>query len=183
MTEPFIQAPPEEQKICVACGLCCDATVFLHAHIKAKELGEIPERMKDTLFLEKGENYFVQPCPYFAGKCTIYNQKRAEVCCTYRCQLLKDFEAGRITLEMALSEVSDARAMRDDIISDFCQLTGNGEPVPFRRLLIDMHRILKSEGAATGLRMETLQARCNIFEALIIKHFRSRDDFEKMIMK
>lgn len=185
VSQDLNRAPEDEQKICVSCGFCCDATVFLDAHIKLEELGKIPKKMEETLFLEKDEYYFVQPCPYFDVKCTIYDQQRAEICGTYRCQLLKDFASGKINLDEAMTVVADAKILRDGIIKDFGNLTGIYEPVIFRQLPAYLHKTLKFEGADAGLRMEMemLQARCNIFEALLIKHFRSRDEFEKMIMK
>ena len=38
-------------------------------------------------------------------------------------------------------------------------------------------------GGAQAGEADLLQARCNIFEALLIRHFRSTDDFDKLIMK
>jgi len=44
---------------------------------------------------------------------------------------------------------------------------------------------LLQEGDTVSAAMdrELFLARCNIFEALLIKHFRSSDDFEKLVMK
>jgi hypothetical protein len=178
-------APTEEQKICLTCGFCCDATIFLHAHLKPDEPGNIPAKMEETVFYEKGEYYFVQPCPYFEGKCKIYDQLRADVCGTYRCQLLKDLSAGKITGEEALGVVADAMEMRIKIIEDFSRLAGRKQPVSFRYLLAELGKMARDSDNDPESRQEVemLQARCNVFEMLLIKHFRSAEEFEKMIMK
>lgn len=185
MDTEIIQGPPGEQEVCVTCGFCCDGTIFGHAHLNPGEKDSIPALMAANATAVEGEEYFLLPCPYFRGKCTIYDIKRAEVCGRYRCQLLKDLEAGKISREDALKVVADARVMRDLIFADFRQLTGS-EAGSFRKLITDLGRFLKPDfpmDAGMAAEADLLQARCNIFEALLIRHFRSSDDFNKLIMQ
>jgi hypothetical protein len=185
MPEIIKKGPPDEQGICVGCGFCCDGTLFLHAHLNPGERGSLPEKIEQQSYTKEGKDYFRLPCLYFNRKCTIYDLKRADVCLSYRCQLLKDFAEGRVTQDDAVATVREAMEMRGAIMKEYRRMTGAGGKINFRDLLAGMGKIQKSAGMENRLRrdFEMLLARCNIFEALLIKHFRSAEDFEKMIMK
>jgi len=178
-------APEEEQRICVTCGFCCDGTLFLRACLNPGERGNLPEKMESQSFMDKGKEYFTQPCLYFSGKCTIYDSKKADVCSSYRCQLLKDFAVGKGSLAEALETVAEAMSMRAEIIGEYCRISGSGGGISFRQILIEMGNLQKAglQKEALSTDYELLLIKCNIFEALLIKHFRSAEDFEKMIMK
>lgn len=180
-----IEAPIEEQRICVGCGFCCDGTLFVNAGLNPGERGGLPEKIEQESFSEGGKDYFRLPCRYFAGKCTIYDRKRADVCSSFRCQLLKDFAEGKVTLNEALMTVNEAMEMRTNILKEYSRLSGKDTAINFRQLLVDLGMVMKSdtEEAPVNPDYEVLLARCNIFEALLIKNFRSVEDFEKMIMK
>ena len=125
------------------------------------------------------------PCNYFSGKCTIYDKKRADVCSSYRCQLLKDFAAGKIPMQDALESVREVMGLREEIMKEYRRISGNGTRISFRQLLAELGKIQKSatKEAPVSIDYDLLLAKCNIFEALQIKHFRSTEDFEKMLMK
>ena len=179
------EAPREEQSICVSCGFCCDGTLFMRAHLNSGERGNLPEKIEENSFSEDGKDYFKLPCQYFSAKCTIYDKRRADVCGSYRCQLLKDFAGQKIALNDALETVMDAMSMRRDIFEEYRRISGNNAGINFRQLLLNLGKIQEaaSEEKPLSMEYEMLLARCNIFEALLIKHFRSAEDFEKMIMK
>jgi hypothetical protein len=178
------QAPPEEQSICVSCGFCCDGTLFLHAHLNEGERGHLPVKIEQACFTEKEKDYFMLPCLYFSGKCTIYDKKKADVCSDYRCQLLKDFAKGKITLNDALETVVVAIQLRTEILTEARKVTGQAGIV-FRQFLSWLGKKQKLAGADLQLSddLEMLLVKCNIFEALLIRHFRSAEEFDKMIMK
>lgn len=185
MTESILQGPPDEQLICVTCGFCCDGTLFLHAVLQPGEKGSLPEKIEQNYRNEDGKEFFVQPCLYFSEKCTIYDRKRANVCFSYRCQLLKDFAEAKVTLPEALKIVREAMGMLNILLEEYRFISGNREDLCFMQILIELGKIQKAAGedGSVSSEFDVLQARCNIFEALLIKHFRSTDDFEKMIMK
>ncbi len=179
------QAPLQEQDICVTCGFCCDGTLFAHALLNPGEKGSLPERIEENVFSEGEKDYFRQPCRYFEGRCTIYARKRADVCGSYRCQLLRDFSAEKISLEKALAVVARARETRRELLEEYRRVSGSDRNIHFMEVLKELGKYLRQdrENASAGMEYELLLARCNIFEALLIKHFRSADDFEKMVMK
>ena len=178
-------APEQEQLVCVRCGFCCDGTLFMHAHLNEGERGNIPEKIEKASFTEAGKDYFRLPCQYFSGKCTIYDRKRAYVCGSYRCQLLKDMEEGKISIDEAYKTVRQALLIRKSIVSDFRRVTGTRKKMFFRQMLIELGKLQKTifPDQSNSADLEILIARCNIYEALLIRHFRSVDEFGKMVMK
>ena len=81
--------------------------------------------------------------------------------------------------------VREAMCMRTEIFEEYSRISGNNGDINFRQILIELGKIQKSvsERKTISMDYEMLLGRCNIFEALLIKHFRSAEDFEKMIMK
>ena len=96
-----------------------------------------------------------------------YYGKRADVCGSYRCQLLRDFAGGKITLEEALGVVKEARAMRSELMGQYRHLTGNNEEMHFIRLLMKLGKLQETgrEDEQPDMDLEILKARCNIFES------------------
>jgi len=185
MADLLHTAPEEEQSICVTCGFCCDGTLFAHACLNQGERGHLPAKIEAESFTEDGSDYFRLPCHYFMSKCSIYDRRRADVCSSYRCQLLKDFAAGKVTLNDALGVISDAMNMRDRLLEQYRKMSDNGAVITFRQLLTVLGTLQKgaTEKEPLSIGYEMLLAGCNIFEALMIKNLRSADDFEKMMTK
>jgi len=177
--------PENEQEVCITCGFCCDGTLFLHACLNTGERGNLPEKIEESSFTEEGKDYFHLPCNYFSEKCIIYDKNRAQVCSSFRCQLLKDLATGKLTNGEALSIVSEAKHMRRELMELFGTISDKGNGVNFREILLQLGNFRKkeTEGETVSPDYEILVARCNIFEALLIKYFRSTDDFEKMMIQ
>lgn len=185
MSELPIIAPLDEQQICVTCGFCCDGMLFSHASLNPGERGNLPEKIEEKSYNEGDKDYFRLPCPYFSGRCTIYDSKRANICWSYRCQLLKDFAEEKVTLRDAIETIRQTMQMRNDLLEQYHIISGNRIEKNFRQLLIELGKVQKSVVGEDSLSTdyELLLARCNIFEALLMKHFHSAEDFEKMIMR
>lgn len=177
-------APQAEQTVCVRCGFCCDGTMFLHACLDAGERGNLPTAIEESSFAEGDRDYFLLPCRYFSGKCTIYDRKRANICLLYRCQLLKDLAEHIMDREEAWATVREAMEMRDEIIGQFRNMTGISGPLYFRQVLRELGKMQEKAGAGIAMSMEyeILMARCNIFEALLIRNFKSAGEFDKMVI-
>jgi hypothetical protein len=183
MTNHPTLAPPDEQQICVTCGFCCDGTLFMHATLQPGEMGNLPPLIEKNFYKEDGKEYFTLPCQYFLEKCTIYDQKKADVCSSYRCQLLKDFAENKMTMQSALEIIQKAKAMRKELMEKYHDLSGIEKNVTFRELLIELGKAQKKVRGynKSALEYDMLIARCNIFEALLIKHIRSTSDFNEMM--
>lgn len=180
-----LESPLKEQEICVKCGFCCDNTLFDHAHLDPGEKGTLPEEMEKGYVKIKDNEYFKLPCSYFDGKCTIYNQKKAHICGAFRCQLLKNFETGNIDQVHAFEVVRRTKETKSELLSEFKHLSGENSNLPFREMMQALGKKQK-ELAAVGivsLEWEIFTAKCNIFETLLTKHFKSEENFQSMVSK
>ncbi len=79
----------EVSDICVACGMCCDGTLFGKANLSNEQFNDDYENvlkardLNMNVFEENGKYFFKQPCHLFNTCCTVYNQVRPRVCGTY----------------------------------------------------------------------------------------------------
>jgi hypothetical protein len=178
-------ASPGEQVVCLSCGFCCDGTLFRRARLKREEKGNLPLWIEAHSHFSEDDGYFALPCGYFESKCMIYHLKRAFVCSEFRCQLLGDLNSGRISRDEAMQTVSEARLMRDDLLRQFRRLSGRKGNFCLRDVLSELGKMQSGAGANFHEQevMEAFRTRCNIFEALLIRHFRSEKDFDDMVMR
>jgi hypothetical protein len=185
MKKPIETAPLAEQEICVICGFCCDGTIFTKASVKPGEKGNLPAKMEESYFVSDDKEYFKLPCGYFEKKCTIYNQKKAHICSAYRCQLLHDYADKKISKDEAMEIVMKASEMRNEIYEEYKNYIKGNEPLPFQKIFSELWE--KQDSTNTDLKkdaaLEILKARCNIFNALLIRHFSSEKDFKSMMAK
>lgn len=172
-----------EQKLCVSCGLCCDGTLFDKAVLQKGEKGSLPEKIEEKYFVEGEQEYFRLPCHYFNGKCSIYHLKKAHVCSSFKCQLLRDCIKGKVEYQAADSIVVHAKTLRAEIYDLASQLFDDEKKLPFR----DLHTKLMEIKAKEPLKMtdkllELLMIKCQIFEVLLTRHFRADEEFQEMII-
>ena len=96
--------------ICVGCGLCCDGTLHPQTNVAADEI-EATRSAGLPLQENEGTVTFRQPCPMFLGNCCSIYSMRPPVCRRYRCALLKNVEAGRISSKLAREKIATAKAL------------------------------------------------------------------------
>lgn len=110
MTDPGSTDTAQASTLCTACGLCCMGALHKAA---ALQPGEIPGARAIGLPVLPERPAFSLPCPHFTGSaCAIYEQ-RPRACVNYRCQQLKDLDAGITDLDGALVHVRAAKAMME----------------------------------------------------------------------
>ena len=178
-----MKSPQSEQSICITCGFCCDGTLFNRATLQPGEQGTLPQKMEESYFRDGEKEFFRLPCQYFDGKCTIYDQKKAHICSSFRCELLKDFSGEKITQEAALRLVANATRQRTEIRELANKLIGTPLDIPFRNLLEKVRHVVDAKeenGEPKERELEILLAKCTIFEALLIRHFKPAKDFDSM---
>ncbi|WP_438481168.1 YkgJ family cysteine cluster protein [Oleiharenicola lentus] len=136
------------QQLCLACGLCCDGTLFDSVRLgagddakKLKTLG-LPVRVTRTA---PAATFFRQPCVALCADrtCQVYADRPAQ-CRTFECRVFQDAKAERITPAVALQMVTQARRLVEKV----------------RRLLralgdADEHLSLSERFRQTQKRMET----------------------------
>ncbi len=103
------------EDLCLACGLCCDGTLFGHVRLvagddakKLKALG-LPVVAPRTGSAAKR---FPQPCAALCadGTCRVYADRPAQ-CRSFECGVFKAARAGEIPFSNALRTVKQARRL------------------------------------------------------------------------
>ena len=101
----------EPKSICVGCGLCCDGTLHGRTTVRPDDEARVA-RAALEIMEEGGKRFFEQPCPNLeCSKCTVY-ATRPEVCRTYRCNLLRSLDRGRIDEIDARDKIATAQKLR-----------------------------------------------------------------------
>lgn len=70
--------------LCLACGLCCDGSLFGFVPLEPAEIA--PARARGLAVIASGRG-FEQPCPALRGGCTLYAERPA-ACRRFTCRLL-----------------------------------------------------------------------------------------------
>lgn len=113
-------------ELCLACGLCCDGTLFRHVEISAPErerlvalgIGVGIKRKHDVMFL---------PCGKLEGRCCTIYADRPGGCQRFVCALGRRLERKEVTFEAAMDVVRDMQA-RLKVLGDELAVP-TGEPV------------------------------------------------------
>lgn len=172
----------EEQKICILCGLCCDGTLFDKAVLQEGEKGTLPQKIEDNYFRTKNKEFFRQPCPYFAGKCTIYYQKKADICSAFRCRLLYDHDKKKLNFSETANIVRQTKILRDEIIILAREVFSIDYNLPFKTILKRLNENNQEILDLASPLPEILKVKCYILEILLIKHFKPKKDFTAMFI-
>lgn len=115
----------EAQDLCVACGLCCDGTIFSSVTVKTASDEELCETLGIRVTQGPRKKFFAQPCPmYINRECSIYFENRPGVCVRFRCKLLKRLISGNCSYEEAIELVRKAVHHAEKIRGDIAQEVG-----------------------------------------------------------
>ncbi|WP_129676348.1 YkgJ family cysteine cluster protein [Candidatus Chloroploca sp. Khr17] len=109
---PVVASPA--QGLCVRCGLCCDGTIFAWARLTPEDDLARLEAGGFIVLPTKTGTGFAQPCHHHHDRvCTIYQEWRPSICHAFRCQLLRRFDAGEISLEQAHVTITQTTELAD----------------------------------------------------------------------
>lgn len=136
------------EKLCLACGLCCDGTLFGHVRLGPGDDARKLKALDLPVKVSRGRTpltYFPQPCAALCADrtCRVYADRPAQ-CRTFECGVFKDAQAGRITFAVALRRVKQARGQADHIRGLLRQLGDTEE-----------HRTLGDRFSRTQQRLES----------------------------
>ena len=140
------------EKLCLACGLCCDGTLFDNVRLgpgddakKLKALG-LPVSVSRA---QTPITFFRQPCAALCADrtCRVYADRPGQ-CRTFECGVFKAAQAGRITSAAALKLVKQARRRADKIRRLLRQLGDTEEHRPLSERFRRTQRRLESGIAA-----------------------------------
>ena len=110
----------EKKELCLDCGLCCrgnlfnavplygDETKLFDKNRIQTEWGLIHSITIQTKHITSYKT--VYPCEHIKedNKCSIYH-KRPKTCRDFKCQVLKDYEAGEIDYSSAINKIEEVK--------------------------------------------------------------------------
>jgi Fe-S-cluster containining protein len=106
--------------LCLACGFCCDGTLFNRVPLQEAEV----EPLREALAIPAGRFHGEQPCPALKGTvCGVYGA-RPLTCRRYRCLLLEAHEADEVGEAEAIAIVETARRARGELARSLGRVDG-----------------------------------------------------------
>jgi hypothetical protein len=104
------------QSLCLACGLCCDGTIFSSVPLKpSDDITPLKTVGIDIVSDSDANRLFTLPCAAHKNcTCTVY-ANRPQLCRTYKCKLLKRFERNEIPHEAALRIINKIVSLKNEV--------------------------------------------------------------------
>lgn len=102
--------------LCVACGLCCDGTLFPYAYVRDEEDRKIADDLGLTTAEIKDKLFFNLPCPHFSGCCTVYDKSRPHTCSAFFCPPIKKYQRNEQPFEEAEAQIRLFKEHRDKLL-------------------------------------------------------------------
>jgi len=129
--------------LCKSCGLCCTGHLFVWAKLRSSELESAQTLGLNVFGPDPDQRGFSQPCPLWAGQCTIYTAPQyPHFCSTYKCKLLKELIDESTSLPVALTVIEQAKDMIHDVES---LLPGTPNPNFRERLVAELEALQDSD--------------------------------------
>jgi uncharacterized protein len=168
------------EKLCLACGLCCDGTLFDNVHLgpgdKTTLLQSLGLPIRDSR-AKSPITHFRQPCTALCADrtCRIY-QDRPRQCRDFECGVFKAAESGQITALAALRLVKRTRRQADAIRQLLRQLDDHDEERSLGDRFRRMQKRLESirSDAAVGALFAELGLAVHAFNLLAHERFYTR---------
>ncbi len=161
------------ERLCAACGMCCNGILFHGMQLQPGDAAHVLKKLGLKLKRKDGELLFLQPCNAHRNNCCTIYKDRPERCRIFSCRQLSKLTEGRITEEQALGKILEARSLSDRIRELFSQLGDDRTTRPFATRFAGIFTppLDPSDGAVT-LR-EKLQTTMGKLEALLARDFRN----------
>jgi hypothetical protein len=105
-------------ELCVACGLCCDGSLFRFLPVDEAERATYA-RLGLPVVTQSGRPAMPLPCTRLAGTCCTVYAERPGGCRAYVCRLGDALSRGQVSGERALAVVREARRRIDALRAAF----------------------------------------------------------------
>lgn len=143
-----VPSPEPTTALCIACGLCCDGSLFQRVDITPGE--RRAARRHQLRVIDQGRA-IAQPCAGLDARhgCRLYGE-RPERCARFVCQLHERVRRGETSLDDAVAAVSRVRALAALLIDSGLTpdaLTGDGVDPALRAADDELSRLLVVEFA------------------------------------
>jgi len=149
-------------RLCSACGMCCDGTMF---QIVRMQPGEVPAELGKLglkIRCRGGEYYMEQPCSALREKrCTVYDQRPVR-CRLFNCQQLGRVERGETTESEAMAMIIETRALVERV-SGLIEQSGLRED---GQALVERYERVASTPVNEALEPELVAVRAELEEVM-----------------
>jgi uncharacterized protein len=99
------------EELCLACGFCCDGTLFAHAPLKSDEVAPL-QALGVRLVVRRDKSVSIQQgCSALSGRCCQVYAARPGTCRKFVCTLGAALENGEVGLPEALETVGQAHGL------------------------------------------------------------------------
>lgn len=151
MTEVEYSQASEATALCLACGLCCSGHLFSWVRLKAAELTPLENLGLKVIRSDPRQRGFLQPCPMWNGRCTIYDSPHyPRGCDSYKCKLLRELLDETVSLPKALRTVTRAK----EKIRILDSMLSSSKDVSFRERLVERLEVVNKLTDLSGADME-----------------------------
>ena len=158
------QSEITESDLCIACGMCCDNTLFGRVVVEKDEAEVLTDLEFEITEYDDGELSFDQPCPRLCDKkCEVYKD-RPWTCQSYNCVTITKWRDGEISAEMAAANVAEALQAKEDLL----ELIGEKDHFTLRR-------DIAKKMAKSGHKLPSYAPQVEKLERILDEHFRTED--------
>lgn len=102
-------------RLCAACGMCCDGTLFPTVQLTASDDPKALLERGMKLKRRKRHDFFTQRCQAFRGSCCSIYAARPERCRVFECRQLIRVKSGETTAEAALEKIRTMNARLEEL--------------------------------------------------------------------
>ncbi len=107
------------EQLCLACGLCCDGTLFGHVQLRPDDDAQKLKALGLPVAVSRAKPpvaYFLQTCAALCADCTcrVYPDRPLQ-CRTFECGVFKAAQDGRLEFSAALRLVKRARRRANQV--------------------------------------------------------------------
>ncbi|MBL9131438.1 MAG: YkgJ family cysteine cluster protein [Verrucomicrobiaceae bacterium] len=111
----FLEDAAAASRLCAACGMCCDGTMFQIVRMQTGDSPAALMRLGMRIRRKGGEFLMEQPCAGLCERrCTIYESRPAR-CRAFFCQQLRLLEEKAITEAEALTKIEHTRGLAERV--------------------------------------------------------------------
>jgi len=133
--------------LCLACGLCCDGTLFGRVRVDAAEAAHARRHGLVVLDQDDGSR-LVQPCAALEGTCCRIYADRPDTCRRYHCDLAAALAGDELDLDEALVLVRETHALRAGLAAALPPDPPQSPPARLQQRARDAHQPLLGEPLA-----------------------------------
>ena len=139
-------------KLCLACGLCCNGALFADVKLQPKDDRRLLRKQGLPLKTFRSGIRFTQPCAALDGcRCRIYDY-RPKHCRDFECAQLRLLKSGRITFSATVRAVRETQSRKEQALRLLRELGDTDEHLPvrtrFQRTADRLHEIGTDEQQA-----------------------------------